>query len=140
MTDFIDDIREIAHDALQSVDEIGAIKSYVYLVTRTWSGTEPGDGNATEEKAQILPTPQIRDLSHDIRLQEGGAFKQGDLILRMVSQYAYPNESDINCASSAKNIEKFYEVEGNLYRVINIRKDYATWNIHIRRLSSQDRY
>jgi hypothetical protein len=140
MTDFIEDIKAIANDALQAVDEIGAIKSYVYQITRTWTGSEPGDGTATEIKTQILPTPLIYDLSHDLRLVEGGIFKQGDLILRMISQYNYPNENDVNCFSNDSKIEKFYEIDDDLYQVINVRKDYATWNVHVRRLSDQTRY
>ena len=140
MTDFIDDLKEIAHDALGVRDDIGAIKDEVYIIIRVWDGDRIGDGNATETKARVLPSPLIVDLSHDVRISQAGAIKQGDLMLRQISMKAYPSESDINCVSTDKLIEKFYEIGGLLYKVIHVKKKYATWEIHVRKLTNQTRY
>jgi len=139
-TDFIEDLKDIAHEALEVRDELGAIKDEVHYVTREWSGERVGDGSAYDSKARILPSPWIVDLSQNIRVTEGGAIKQGDLILKQISQDSYPNEKDIDGSSDSELIEKFYSVGEFLYRVINVRKRYATWDIHIRRLKDQTRY
>ncbi len=139
-TEFIADIIDAAHDAFEARDDIGAIKAEVYLMTRTWSGDRIGDGTASEVKVRFLPTPNIVDLSHDMRLSESGVIKQGDIILKSISKLSYPNENDIDCIVTDKITEKFFEVGGYLYKVVHVKSNYHAWNVHIRRLSNQTRY
>lgn len=140
MTDFIEDLKDVVDDVLQVRDDIGAIKDSVYIVTRAWDGDEIGDGNAVESKTIVYPSPWIVDYSHSLRITEGGNIKQGDILLKQISQDRYPNEIDVDCKTSSKLIEKFYEIGGILYNVISVRKRYATWDVQVRRLKDQTRY
>jgi len=140
VTEFIEDIIDAAHDAFEARDDIGAIKAEVWFVSRSWSGRRIGDGTATETRVQMLPTPNIVDLSHNARVVEGGIIKQGDIIIKSVSKKAYPNESDVNCLTTTRTSEKFIEIGGYLYQVIHVKSQYHCWDIHVRRLSNQTRY
>jgi hypothetical protein len=120
-------------------DDIGAVIQPVYLVTRTWSGTRVGDGTAVDEEAQVLPSPGLKTFAHDVRIREGGAIKQGDIILQNVSKNRYI-ESDLDGSSTATNVEKFFRVGDYLYQSINVAEKYVTFDVQIRRLSSQERF
>jgi hypothetical protein len=119
-------------------DCIGAALHPVYIVTREWSGEQPGDGNSSETEEQILPTPEIKDYGHDLRLTEGGAIRQGDIILRNISKNQYPNESDLDCSTDGKrNIEKYYLINDRYYTVIHIKEDYLVWHVHLRKRNEE---
>ena len=133
----IDDLLPITNDILGVRDAIGAVIHPVFFVARTWSGTTPGDGTPTDVKAQMVPSPSIVNLSHDLPALQGGVYQQGDLILKHVSKQSYSDEDVVSCKSSAGNVEKFYEVNGKLYQVINVKESYVTWEIHIRKLSHE---
>lgn len=125
-------------DSILSVrDQIGAIKHQVYMLTRTWSGDEIGEGTPTDSLTQILPTPHIVDLSHSLNIREGGMIKQGDLILKSISRQSYPNESDIDCTKTIENVERYYFIDGRIYEVISVKRKYVTWQIQIRRTIKQ---
>jgi hypothetical protein len=118
-------------------DSLGVQKGLVYLVTRTWSGDELGAGTETVVKTQMLPTPYIYVFTGDRKIPEGGVIKQGDIILRQISQQSYPTENLIDGSSTDPKVEKLYEVDGSLYRVIEVTKKHVTWKVILRRLSSQ---
>ncbi len=118
-------------------DSLGVQKGLVYLVTRTWSGDELGAGTMTEIKTQMLPTPYIFIFTGDRKIPEGGVIKQGDIILRQISMQSYPTENLIDCSSTDPKVEKLYEVDGSLYRVIEVTKKHVTWKVILRRLYSQ---
>lgn len=134
-------------DAILSVrDCVGAVLKPVYLFTRTWfkdqaktMAANAPEGFATDSFVQLLPSPEMKDYSQDIRLREGGSVKQGDIILKMISKHKYA-ESDIDGTSSAANVERFYLVGTKLYQVINVTEEYLTWNVQLRELSNQTRY
>lgn len=138
-TDFIEDLKDCVDDALQVRDEIGAIKAHVSIVTRTWTGDRVGNGTASDVTAVVYPTPLVVDLSHNIRLVEGGHVKQGDLLVKGISRDRY-ELSDIDENTGSRSIERFYDVDGKLYRIITVVKKYATWDVQIRRTSDQRRY
>lgn len=121
-------------------DTIGATLHKVYLITRTWSGKQPGEGQAIDQSVQIKPTPGIKEYAHDLRLVEGGAVKQGDIILRGISKHIYPNETFLDGRTGNKSVEKFYLINDRLYTVINIKENYVTWDVQLRKLSNQTRY
>ena len=118
-------------------DCIGAVIHPVYIVAREWSGEEPGDGQSTETENQILPTPQIKDYSHDLRLTEGGSVKQGDIILRNISKTQYPTEAEIDCSTDSRSIEKYYLINDRYYTVIHVKEDYLVWHVHLRKRSEE---
>lgn len=116
---------------------VGAALKPVYIVTRVWSGRSPGEGTVVETVDEILPVPGIKDLAHDRRVKEGGTAKEGDLVVYHVSKNRYPTEDLIDCRTPAKNIEKFYRIGTELYRVFHIHERYLSWDIWIRRVTDQ---
>lgn len=130
-------VLENVNDILGLRDSLGAGLKDVFLVTRTWSGTEIGDGTKTDAKVKMLPSPRVVEFKHDMRLVEGGFVKAGDVLLKMVSKQTYPTENLLDGTSADPKIEKLYEVGGVLYRVINVREKHVVWNVLLRRLSQQ---
>jgi hypothetical protein len=128
-----------AIDGVLSVrDAAGAALAPVSFVTRTWTGTQPGDGTATDALVSMSPSPRIKNYAQDLRLREGGSVKAGDIILKNVSANRY-QESDLD-GTAAANVQKFYLVGGKLYQVISLVKKYVTWDVQLRELSNQTRY
>lgn len=125
-------------------DALGAGIKEVWFVTRTWSGETIGDGTAVEVRARLLPTPKIvakngDGVSKDERFLQGGTVDQADLSLKNISKSSYPNETDVDCSSTLRNVEKFYEVGGKLYQVKSVSESYLTWNVDLRSISNQQR-
>lgn len=121
-------------------DSAGLALKPVFLVSRTWSGEAPGDGEAREEVVQMLPTPQILNLSHSVKLTEGGNIRQGDIILKMVSKASFPDYNYIRRKSPSANVELFYQVGEELYHVISVVEKHLTYDIQLRLISDQTRY
>lgn len=139
MSGIVDDLRLNVNGILKIRDDIGAALKTVFMVTRTWSGTELGDGTSVEVRAQMLPSPRVVEFKSDVRIKEGGFVKVGDILLKMVSRQNFPHENMVDGTSEVPNIEKFYEVGGVLYRVINVATKHLTWNILLRPISDQSR-
>jgi hypothetical protein len=135
----IEDLKDCVDDILGIRDQIGAVLDPVYLVTRTWIGARPGDGSFIDSEVQVLPSPYIVDLSHNLNIKESGSIKQGDILLKNVSKNSYQTEGILDGSSDAKNIEKLYRIGEYLYQVIKIKNNYVTWDIQVRRLSDQRR-
>lgn len=115
-------------------DDIGAIKDTVWIVTRTWSGSVPGDGTMSEIAVQMLPSPRIVNLKHRYAQKEGGSTREGVLLLKMISQESFPNRTDVDCSTGgAKNVQKYYRIDGFLYEVVDVEKRIVTWNVEIKR-------
>lgn len=136
----IDDLRPTVHSLLGIRDQLGAALATVKIVTRTWSGTEAGEGTAAETSVTLSPSPKVVNYSHSIRLQQGGAVKQGDLVLKQISKTQFASQAQVDGSSAARNVEKFFEVGGQLYQAISVTEDHFWWNVQVRRLSSQTRY
>jgi len=137
MTKLVDSIKGCSDKIFEIRDKLGAALKPVYIVTRTWTGREPGEGTVTEVVQEILPVPGIRDLAHDRRVREGGTATEGDLVIYHISKKNYPNESDINCKTAAKNIVKLYKIGSDLYRVVHVHERYVSWDVHVKRLTDQ---
>ena len=79
------------HSILKVREDIGAYREQpIYLVTREWTGRQIGDGKWKDTEVKVYPIPGIRDHSHNLRLIEGGTYKQGDLMVTNISKQAYP--------------------------------------------------
>jgi hypothetical protein len=135
----VDDVLKNVDSILGLRDDLGAIKHPIYILTREWSGNEPGSGTPTDSTQQVLPTPYLVDLSHSLRLREGGNLKQGDLLLKMISKKTY-NEKQINCSVENQNQERWYYINGLLYEVISITEEYVYFNVQVRKASKQKTY
>lgn len=131
LLDCLDDILEVR-------DCIGAKLADCYIITRTWSGERPGDGTFTDVTEQILPTPNIKNLSHDVRVTEAGAYKSGDLILQSISKHMYPDEAKLLTTTKSKKVQKFIKVGKHYYTTIGIVEHLVTWDIQIRKVSQDE--
>lgn len=140
MSGIVDDLRSGVNDLLGIRDSIGAALKEVWIVTRTWSGIELGDGTAFETREQMLPSPRVVEFKTDLRIKEGGAVQSGDIMLKMVSRQSFPNQADVDFSGIASNVEKLYEVGGRLYRPVGVTEKHLTWTILLRPLSDQKRY
>lgn len=133
-------LRDSVDSILGIRDDLGAALMPVYLITRTWSGDEIGDGVSIEDREQILPSPRIVSMSDDSRVVQGGSVQVDDINLKMVSKVNYPSKNQIDGSVEFQNIEKFFEVDGQLYKVFNVTEKHLYWNIQIRKLTNQVRY
>lgn len=132
MSGIVEDVLSCTDDILGLRDDLGAIKHIVYILTRTWSGDELGSGIATDVIVQILPTPYLVNLDHNVRLVMAGKVKEGDIMLKHFSKQTYTEENMIDCSVGDKKTEKYYYVDQKLYNVVHIKSDYVYWNVHIR--------
>ena len=129
-----------AIDSILSIrDQLGAVIRPVSFLTRTWSGTEPGSGTATDSVVQLLPTPKIKEFSQDVRLREGGNIRAGDIILMGISRNKYTYQ-DLDSVTASKSVEKFFMVGDKIYQIIQVTEKYVTFDVHIRELTNQARY
>ena len=135
----IDSLLPAVDSILGVRDAIGAVIDPVYFVKRTWSGIEVGEGTPVDTLEQMLPSPQLKNYSQNMRLREGSVVKQGDIILHNVSRNKY-TEAQLDGSSTDTNVERLYMVGDKLYQVISIMKSYVTWDVHLREMSNQRRY
>lgn len=145
-TGLVDSLLPSLNDILSVRDCIGAVIKPVSFLTRTWF-TDSGltiaaaapEGFAKDATVRLLPSPAMKDYSQDIRLREGGAVKQGDIILTAISKASYV-VTDLDASPLGANIERFYLVGTKLYQVINVTEQLLTWKVQLRELSNQTRY
>jgi hypothetical protein len=123
---------------LETRENIGAQLADAYIITRTWSGERPGDGSFSDVESKIYPTPEIKDYSHDVRVQEAGAYKSGDLVLVGISRNQYPEEEPLRTDTTERNVEKFIKVGTHYYRTIHIKEKLVTWDLHIRKVAQDE--
>lgn len=131
----IDSLLEVADDILSVREDIGAAIHLVYKVTRTWSGDSAHEGTYSDTKVKIDPTPGFRDLSMDIRALEGGTVQRGDILIQKISKASYPDKSEVSLECPEGNVERFYEIDNKLFRVIHVRESYIYWDVHVRALN-----
>lgn len=136
-TGLVDSLLGSANDILGVRDSIGAALKAVKIVTRTWSGGRVGSGTSEDTAVDVLPSPGFKSFAHDLRLQEGGEFKQGDILLTSISKQTFPTEAEVRAASGGEGVEKFYRVGGEDYRVISIVEKHLTWNVQLRKITNQ---
>ena len=131
ITDLLGDI-----DGICGVrDDIGADLKTVFLVTRTWSGDEPGEGTKVDVSAKMLPSPRVVEYGDSYKIKDGGAVQQGDILVKMISKGSFPTRADVDCSTDSAKIEKFYQIDDIFYRVIDVKEKYLTWNVQIRRVT-----
>lgn len=135
-------IRESLTDCIDCIldvrDSIGAALADISIVHRTWTGERVGDGTFTDKITPLKPTPQIRDYSHDVRVSEAGAVKQGDLILVGISRNAFPDESLLRTDVKSMKEEKLIKVGSHFYRTVHVREKLVTWDLHIRKVNQDE--
>lgn len=127
----IDGLKKGINSILAVRDKIGILHE-VFIVTRTWSGGDVGRGEKSDRTHKVVPTPGIKAFSQDVRITEASAVQQGDIILRGISKVNYPLESDVDCSSTAKGVEKFFLIADKEYQVKNVTESYVTWDVQLR--------
>jgi len=132
----LDDVAIDVDDALKTIEGLELFKSKVYFLTRTWSERK-GRGTPEDDLIKIDPNPFISDLSHSLRIREGGKVKQGDVFLKYLPKNLFPDEDSVNASSIDELVEKFYVIDNELYEVISVVEGYAYWNVQIRKTSKQ---
>lgn len=132
----LDDVALDVEAALKTIEGLEIYKSKVFFLTRTWKERK-GRGNPSDVVTKIDPNPYIADFSHSTRIKEGGSIKQGDLFIKYLPKNIYPTENDVNCKSDSELIEKFYVIDDELYEVVSVVKDYAYWNVQIRKTNKK---
>lgn len=143
MAGIIDSLLPAVDSILGVRDKVGAVIKPVSLVTRTWYddasyttlATTVG-GYARDEVVRMIPSPGLKDFAQDIRLREGGAIQQGDIVLSNVSKHSYA-KADLDGSSPSQNVEKLFKVGDDFYQSINVREKYLTWDVQIRKLTNQ---
>jgi len=126
-------------DSLYGVrDDIGAVLEPVYLVTRTWSGTQPGDGTFTDVETHLLPSPAIAELTSSWKLKEVGLQEgSGGTMLSGISKQSWPTRDKVDCTSTQANVERFYKIAGKLYYVKTVKENYVSWTVFIAKVAHQ---
>lgn len=135
----IDSLKGCTDSVLGVRDSIGAVKAEARIVTRTWSGSYPGDGTFTDSEVRILPSPHVVDLSNNVRLIQAGVVQLGDIELRSISKNKYPDKTVLDSTSPSRNVEKFYRLGESIYQIIMIREKYLTWSVMLRKTTDQTR-
>lgn len=119
-------------------DDLGVALKVVNIVTRTWTGEQCGEGEMSETRVRMLPSPRVVEFKNDLRVREGGAVKAGDVQLKMVSKESY-SQTDLDFSNVSGPVEKFFELGSDLYRPIGLTEKHVCWSVLLRRISDQSR-
>jgi hypothetical protein len=138
MTGIVQDLIGIADSLYGIRDDIGAVLEPVYLVTRTWSGATPGDGEFTDDVVRVLPSPAVAELTSSWKLKEIG-LQEGSsgTMLSGISKQSWPTRDTVDCTSTQPNVEKFYQIAGKLYYVKTVKENYVSWTVFITKVAHQ---
>lgn len=130
----VSDIRDDVDQILSLRDQIGAVKTPVYIMTRVWADKK-GVGNFVDTFVQVLPSPRIVTFEHSSRIREGGTIQQGDILLKGIAQNLYPTRETVDCSVDSDKLERWYWMNGWLYEVKSAEQKYVTWNVLITKTS-----
>lgn len=112
----------LVDDLLPTIDDLrgdllpafGTRQYEVKLVTRTWTGTERGDGESSDSEVLISPPPRVETdappsgLHYELRPQ--GRIEEGTVKLTEISLAGY-QEDDLTGGTLDSNVEFFWALE-----------------------------
>lgn len=130
-------LRSNINGILSVRDRIGAALKPVRIVTQTWSGGQLGLGTLSKAFVDVLPSPRVVEFRAENRITQGGLVKSGDILLKMISKQTFPTVDLIDGTSAAQNVDRFYEVGGIKYTVLEVTEKHLYWNVLLRRRSNQ---
>ncbi len=131
--ELLDDcLREAIDCALQARDEAGVNIAKTFILIRVWSGENIGYGEPTDTLTLMSPSPSIREIKKDFTLKNVGMVRSGDVMLKSISFSVFANEDEARLVTPEAYIEKFFSIDGVLYRPISVTRNFATWNMVIR--------
>ena len=131
----IDGLRDCIDCILDIPASLGLVIHPVSMVERSWSGGELGKGQSSEVVKRMSPQPEIVDYSHSFRLEQNGAYQQGDLLLRRISKNQFKTESELLTTTKARNKERFYLIGSKRYNVVNVREELLWWEVQVRKMA-----
>lgn len=131
----MDAILKAVESALSIRDKAGLVTKKVWVVHRIWSSGEVGHGDYKDILIDVTPTPVIKDMTQDMRIVQGGVYQAGDFRLTSIPKSRY-SQHDLDPKVS-ENEEILYKVGDDLCQLVSIKENYATWDIHVRRIKSQ---
>lgn len=132
---FRDDMRVILDDVRDSIlDDCFGRRLHTYIIrTRTWSGTEVGDGTFTV--SDLVPTPRPRYMRAEPNAMSNlaGRFEDGDIVIGKVSARSYTAAQLGDPNEGQPHIEVFWIIDGDQYfDVIGTEIRYGEWRVHLR--------
>ena len=105
-------------------DSLGITKAKVYVYTK--------DGDNEPVWKQFLPTPYIRNFSHQIILASGGSLEEGDLALTNIPKHIF-NRAELETDNISGNVVKYWVINNRAYTTVNIKDKLYSYEAHIRR-------
>ena len=113
-----DDLIPCVDSARDIINDFG-LRPYVVLMrTRTWSGTQPGDGTATDVDVAIAPVPKVSHPSPRLIANSGGTIQEGDRMVSKIS--ASYTEAQLTGNPLAANAEVWWVIDGDLYTIVGV--------------------
>lgn len=110
-TSLVDDLLSVVDDLRTELPTDMGIRQWrVFVVRRTWSGDERGQGTYTESELELVPRPVVRfgGLSH--KSNPEGRDEDGDVVLTEVS-LTYTETELGGDGTFADNVELFYRLD-----------------------------
>lgn len=105
----------------------------VIVRTRTWAGGSLGVGAPTDSDLTLDPVPQMLRPEPFLRHNEGGAYADGDILLRKISRTYTAAQLGWEVDLVA-GVEMYWIVDGNEpFHLISLEDRYTQWRAHLRR-------
>jgi len=104
----------------------------VYIRTRTWSGSAPGDGTFADVDTYLTPQPRSSSPDPTQTANPYGTFEDGTLRFEKVS-LAYTDAFLGDPSGRPSNVETFWVVNGEEYSLIQVDSEYASKSVILRR-------
>lgn len=131
LRDLVDEVREDIIDT-----EVGLRLFTVSTRLRTWSGSRPGAGTATDTDTVLSPKPKVIRLPLRVVESSGGRFEAGDLAITKLS--AQLADDALDGGTLAANEEWFILVDGAPHRVVSkVEQRYLEKRIIVRRVKGR---
>ena len=129
----VDDLKDTISDVLGIRDDLGAKKANVYFYEKNLE---------TEEVVwtQVLPTPDIVDLAHNIKQIESGVIQAGDLFVKDLPIAKYSSKDLETSFMANEKKEKYWIImesgRTRAYTTTHIKRNLLTYDVHITRYES----
>lgn len=133
--DLVEDLKSVVSSIYEIRDDIGAKKANIYFYKKEIQ--DNGDDIITWE--QVLPSPNIVDLSQNLDLKEGGILGDQELFLKGIPINDF-NATDLETDTDNPNVIKYWVIrESNITRAfttVSIKRNLLSYTVHIIRYSS----
>lgn len=126
-----DDLIGVVDGARQLVDDLGLRRHVVVVVTRRWSGEEPGLGTYTDTELTIDPPPKVSYPTPDVIAESGGMIQDGDRMVRKIS--ARYTAAMLTGNPVGSSCEVWWTVDGDKYSIVGVPEERNfEWRVQLR--------